>query len=138
MEKVVIDRGLKEYSIEDKNGNVLGTFEINPADPGIERRYKEVVNDLNHLTDIISDDMPQDEAFEKMEDFICQKLDYLFGNAISKNFFSIISPFSVLANGDFYFENVFSVIGALVEQETGERYEKLATKIDDYTKKYHK
>ena len=138
MEKIVIDRGLKEYAIEDKNGNVLGSFEINPADPGIERRYKEVVNDLNHLTDIISDDMPQDEAFEKMEDFICQKLDYLFGNAISKNFFSIISPFSVLANGDFYFENVFSVIGALVEQETGERYEKLATKIDDYTKKYHK
>lgn len=138
MEKIVIDRGLKEYSIEDKNGNVLGSFEINPADPGIERRYKEVVNDLNHLTDIISDDMPQDEAFEKMEDFICQKLDYLFGNAIAKNFFSIISPFSVLANGDFYFENVFSVIGALIEQETGERYEKLATKIDDYTKKYHK
>ena len=138
MEKIVIDRGLKEYAIEDKNGNVLGSFEINPADPGIERRYKEVVNHLNHLTDIISDDMPQDEAFQKMEDFICQKLDYLFGNAISKNFFSIISPFSVLANGDFYFENVFSVIGALVEQETGERYEKLATKIDDYTKKYHK
>lgn len=138
MEKIVIDRGLKEYAIEDKNGNVLGSFEINPADPGIERRYKEVVNDLNHLTDIISDDMPQDEAFEKMEDFICQKLDYLFGNAISKKFFSIISPFSVLANGEFYFENVFSAIGALVEQETGERYEKLATKIDDYTKKYHK
>lgn len=138
MEKIVIDRGLKEYAIEDKDGNVLGSFAINPADPGIERRYKEVVNDLNHLTDIISDDMPQDEAFENMEDFICKKLDYLFGNEISKNFFSIISPFSVLANGDFYFENVFSVIGALVEQETGERYEKLATKIDDYTKKYHK
>ena len=103
MGKIVVDRGLEQYTIEDKNGTVLGKFEMNPADVELDKQ-----------------------------------IDYLFNSNVSKSFFSITSPFTVLANGEFFVENVLNAIGKLIEAETGKRFEKVQTKINQYTSKYHK
>ena len=73
-----------------------------------------------------------------MEEKLNKQIDYLFNSKVSQSFFSITSPFTVLANGEFYIENVLNAIGGLIEAETGKRFNKIKTKVDKYAKKYHK
>ena len=71
-----------------------------------------------------------------------EQIDFLFNAEVSKDIFAITSPYSVLANGEFFIESVLDAISNLIEAETGKRYKKMQVKVNDkiskYTKKYHK
>lgn len=138
MGKIVVDRGLEEYTIEDKNGTVLGKFEMNPADVELVKRYEQVAETVSHIADDIDESKDIVDILAEMESRLNKQIDYLFNSNVSQSFFSITSPFTVLASGEFYVENVLNAIGKLIEAETGKRFEKVQTKISKYTSKYHK
>ena len=135
MGKIVVDRGLEEYTIEDKNGTVLGKFEMNPADVELVKRYEHVAEAVSHIADNVDE---RKDIVKEMEEELDKQIDYLFNSNVSQSFFSITSPFTVLANGEFFVENVLNAIGKLIEAETGKRFAKVQTKINKYTSKYHK
>jgi len=136
MGKIVVDRGLEEYTIEDKNGNVLGTFEMNPSDLELIKRYEEVAEKMAHISEGINQDDLIGSLIE-MEKKINDLIDYLFNAKVAEKFFSITSPFTMLASGEFFIENVINAIGGLIESETGKKYEKIQAKISKYTEKYN-
>ena len=138
MGKIVVDRGLEQYTIEDKNGTVLGKFEMNPADVELVKRYEHVAESVSHIADDLDDSKDIVDIVKEMEEKLNKQIDYLFNSNVSQSFFSITSPFTVLANGEFFVENVLNAIGKLIEEETGKRFEKVQTKIGKYTSKYHK
>lgn len=138
MGKIVVDRGLEEYTIEDKNGTVLGKFEMNPADVELVKRYEHVAEAVSHISDNVDESKDIVDIVAEMEEKLNKQIDYLFNSNVSQSFFSITSPFTVLANGEFFVENVLNAIGKLIEAETGKRFEKVQTKISKYTSKYHK
>lgn len=138
MGKIVVDRGLEEYTIEDKNGTVLGKFEMNPADVEMVKRYEYVAEAVSHIADDVDESKDIVEILAEMEEKLNKQIDYLFNSKVSQSFFSITSPFTVLANGEFFVENVLNAIGGLIEAETGKRFKKVQTKINKYTSKYHK
>ena len=138
MGKIVVDRGLEQYTIEDKNGTVLGKFEMNPADVELVKRYEHVVEAVSHIADNVDESKDIVDIVKEMEEELDKQIDYLFNSNVSQSFFSITSPFTVLANGEFFVENVLNAIGKLIESETGKRFEKVQTKIGKYTSKYHK
>lgn len=137
MGKIIVDRGLEEYTIEDKKGNILGKFEMNPADMEIVKRYEEVADTISHIADNIDDSRDMVDILREMEEKVYKQIDYLFNAEVSQNFFSITSPFTVLASGEFFIENILNAIGKLIEAETGKRFERVQTKISKYTSKYH-
>ena len=138
MGKIVVDRGLEQYTIEDKNGTVLGKFEMNPADVELVKRYEHVAEAVSHIADNVDESKDIVDIIKEMEEKLNKQIDYLFNSNVSQSFFSITSPFTVLANGEFFVENVLNAIGKLIEAETGKRFEKVQTKINQYTSKYHK
>lgn len=137
MGKIVVDRGLETFTIEDKKGNVLGSFEMNPSDMEMVKRYEEVSKTIEHLTDDVSEDDNSLETLLLMEKKISEQIDYLFNASVADSFFSITSPFTILANGEFFIENVLNAIGKLIEEETGKKYKKIQTKVNKYAVKYH-
>ncbi len=138
MGKIVVDRGLEEYTIEDKNGTVLGKFEMNPADVELVKRYEHVAEAVSHIADDVDESKDIVDIVKEMEEKLNNQIDYLFNSNVSQIFFSITSPFTVLPNGEFFVENVLNAIGSLIEAETGKRFKKVQTKIGKYTSKYHK
>ena len=138
MGKIVVDRGLEHYTSEDKNGTVLGKFEMNPADLELVKRYEHVAEAVSHIADNVEEIKDIVKIVKEMEEKLNKQIDYLFNSNVSQSFFSITSPFTVLANGEFFVENVLNAIGKLIEAETGKRFEKVQTKIGKYTSKYHK
>jgi hypothetical protein len=138
MGKIVVDRGLEEYTIEDKNGTVLGKFEMNPADVELVKRYEHVAEAVSHIADDVDESKDIVDIVKEMEEKLNKQIDYLFNSNVSQSFFSITSPFTVLSNGEFFVENVLNAIGSLIKVETGKRFEKVHTKIGKYTSKYHK
>lgn len=138
MGKIVVDRGLEEYTIEDKNGTVLGKFEMNPADVELVKRYEHVAEAVSHIADDVDESKDIVDIVKEMEEKLNNQIDYLFNSNVSQIFFSITSPFTVLPNGEFFVENVLNAIGSLIKAETGKRFKKVQTKIGKYTSKYHK
>lgn len=138
MGKIVVDRGLEEFEIVDKNGEFLGKFSMNPADLQMIKRYEEVVGDFENLGEGIDPELPADEIIVKAEEKICDLFDYLFNAKVSQDIFSITSPYTPLANGEVFFINVLNAISGLIEKETGKRYKKVRDKMNKYTEKYRR
>lgn len=139
-ERIIIDDGFKTYEIANKEGKVLGTFSFNPSDTNIIKRHAEVVTALEKL----ETKKPEDETEEKWEDsmqemekVVFEKIDYLLNAEVSKDFFSIMGPFSPLASGQYFVESVIDAIGQAIQAETGERVKKINSKIKKHTSKYH-
>lgn len=137
--EIVIDDGKKTYTIKNMDGEVVGRFRFNPTDINIRKRYSLVVSELenigNRLSEIEDDNI--DDVLDRAEEDIKAQIDFLFDSNVSSEFFSITSPFSIMANGEYFFVNVIDCIAKIVESETGERMKKLKAKVSKYTKKYH-
>lgn len=139
-ERIIIDDGFKTYEIANKEGKVLGTFSFNPSDTNIIKRHTEVVAALEKL----EMQKPEGETEEKWEDtmqemekIVFEKIDYLLNAEVSKDFFSIMGPFSPLASGQYFVESVIDAIGQAIQAETGARVKKINSKIKKHTSKYH-
>lgn len=137
MGKIIADNGFEEFTIEDKKGNVLCTFEMNPADSAMVVRFEEVSKNLNSVADGISEDMTEAQALDFVQKKVTEQIDYLFGASISGELFKTTSPFAVLASGEFFVENVLNAIAKVLEAEAGKRFNKVQLKVNKYAEKYH-
>lgn len=131
---IFIDDGSKVYTIKNKRGKVIGEFEFRPSDTNIVKRYEEVVDFLNNFK------MPEDteEAFLAAESEIKEKMSYLIGGDAGEAFFSILGPFSALASGELFVENVLGAISKVIEKEMSVRTKKVQRRMNKYVAKYHK
>ena len=131
---IFIDDGSKVYTIKNKRGKVIGEFEFRPSDTNIVKRYEEVVDYLNNFK------MPEDteEAFLSAENEIKEKMSYLIGGDSGEAFFSILGPFSALASGELFVENVLGAISKVIEREMSVRTKKVQRRMNKYVAKYHK
>lgn len=137
---IKIDDGLKTYDIVNQDGKLLGQFSFNPSDTNIVRRHAEVLESLEKLAQNVPDDTDASdsvEALKKMEDIIYEKVDYLLNADVARDFFAIMGPFTPLANGQMFLENVIDAIGQAISAETGARVKKLNARVRKHTAKYH-
>ena len=133
--RIVIDDGRKEFTIENKLGEELGRFSLNPSDTNIVKRYDEVAEDFARLDKILdTEDVPT--AIKEGEAFIAEKINYILGYNVSDNFFGIMGALTPLASGKFYVEEVLEAIGSVISSETGARVKKLNAHLTKYTGKY--
>lgn len=132
---LIIESGLVTYNIKDSEGREFGEFTFNPSDTDIVKRYGKVIEKLEKLE--IPEDMAGENQIEEIDKVIYEEIDYLLNTNVSEAFFSIMGPFSPLASGKFFVESVLDAIGQAIENETGERVQKIAGKIKKHTLKYH-
>ena len=132
--EIIIDDGSKVYNIKNKQGKMLGRFEFRPSDTNIVNRYDEVVDYFNNFT------IPEktDQALRAAEKEITEKMSYLIGGNAEDAFFSIMGPFSALASGELFVENVLGAISKVIEKEMDVRTKRVQRRINKYVAKYHK
>lgn len=131
---IIIDDGSKVYNIKNKQGKMLGKFEFRPSDTNIVERYEEVVGFFNNFT--VPEDT--DQAIQAAEKEMTDKMSYLIGGDAGEAFFTIMGPFSALASGELFIENVLSAIAKVIEKELSVRTKKVQRRMNKYVAKYHK
>lgn len=131
---IIIDDGSKVYNIKNKNGKILGKFEFRPSDTNIAKRHDEVVDFFNNFT--VSEDTEQ--AMQTAEKEMTEKMSYLIGGDAGDAFFSIMGPFSALASGELFVENVLGAIAKVIEKEMDVRTKRVQRRMNKYVAKYHK
>lgn len=138
MERIKIDDGSKSYEIVNQDDKVIGTFTFNPSDTNIVQKYDAVVDSLDKYFDEIKDANFTKEYFIAAQDAIIDKFSELVGEDASKTFFSICGPFTPMANGNLYLQNVIEAVAGIIEKETQKRMKKVQTKMDKYLEGYRK
>lgn len=131
---IIIDDGSKVYNIKNKQGKMLGRFEFRPSDTNIVKRYEEVVDFFNNFT--VPEDT--DQAIQTAEKEMTDKMSYLIGGDAGEAFFTIMGPFSALASGELFVENVLGAIARVIEKELSVRTKKVQRRMNKYVAKYHK
>ena len=126
---------IEEYEFLDAKGNHLFTISFNPADIDIVRRYDKVVEYLNEAA---KKKLETQEALFELGDGLKEKLDGLFNADISTAIFSVMNPFTPLANGKLYVEEIVEQLGKVIEAEMNIRLKKVQSRQNKYTAKYHK
>lgn len=131
---IVVDDGSKVYDIVNKRGKKLGVFEFRPSDTNIVKRYEEVVNFFNNFQ------VPEDteQAIQAAEKELTDKMSYLIGGDAEEAFFSIMGPFSALASGELFVENVLGAISKVIEKEMSVRTKQVQRRMNKYVAKYRK
>lgn len=131
---IVIDDGSKVYNIKNKQGKMLGKFEFRPSDTNIVNRYEEVRDFFEHFS--LPDET--DEARKEAEKSVKEQMSYLIGGNSEEAFFSIMGPFSALASGELFVENVLQSVKGVIEREMNVRMKKVQRRMNKYVAKYHK
>ena len=130
--KMKVETGAVTVEVEDERGKVIGSFDFNPADSNILKRYDKVVDFFN--TQIAERENATDE--EKLEALnalaadIEGQFDFLLGYKVSDGLFGACGPLTVTKNGDFFFERALEGIGGLIESVTQKRLDKKLAKIN--------
>ena len=138
--KLQVETGAVTVELEDEHGNALGSFDFNPADSNILKRYGAVVEFFNAV-DIRTDGLTEEEQIaqmNKLSDDIAGQFDYLLGGNVSESIFAVCGPLSVTGGGDFFFETVLTGVGGIIERVTQKRLDKKLAKIRKATAKYSK
>ena len=131
---IIIDDGSKVYNIKNKQGKILGKFTFRPSDTNIVNRYGEVIEFFNSFK------IPEDteQAIKVAEKEMTEKMSYLIGGDAGEAFFSIMGPFSALASGELFIENVLGSIAKVIEKELSIRTKRVQRRMNKYVAKYHK
>ena len=131
---IIIDDGSKIYNIKNKRGEILGKFTFRPSDTNIVNRYEEVAEFFNSFK------MPEDtdQAIKVAEKEMTEKMSYLIGGDAGEAFFSIAGPFSALASGELFVENVLGAVANVIERELSVRTKRVQRRMNKYVAKYHK
>ena len=140
-EQIKVADGTKTFDIVNQEGKLLGQMTFNPSDTNILERHAEVMKQLRKLEEDFSKTVRNTTVSEDMAELdriVYEKIDYLLNADVSKTLFSIMGPFSPLANGQFFVENVMDAIGKVIQADTEKQSKKIRQKIGKHTAKYHK
>lgn len=128
--KLKVDTGAVTVEVEDERGERIGQFQLNPADSNILKRYGAVVDFFNGMKpEEGADGEEQIEAMNRLADSVAEQFDFLLGYPVSGELFSRCGPLTVTKNGDFFFEQVLSGVGKLIESVTKKRLDKKMARI---------
>ena len=137
--KLQVETGTVTVQLEDEQGQVIGQFELNPADSNILKRYGAVAEHFGAIRlEETEDEQKQLEQMNALADDIAGQFDYLLGGGVAEGIFAKCGPLTVTKNGDFFFEQVLEGIGSLVERITKKRLDRKLARIKRATAKYEK
>lgn len=107
----------------------------------IDNKLKEYVDGLKAGLEYLNEDseLCAEKLYEienETKEYICNKVDELFGNEVSKEIFKGISPLTITNDGSFYVIKLFEAILPIVAERVKEASDKMKTNTEKYTKKY--
>lgn len=137
---IEINSNMKKFDIVDLDGKVLTTIYFNPTDINILHRYEETMRSLATIKlkfGKVSKNTDIGKLLKEVDAIVYEKVDYLLNAQAAEKIFSVMGPFSLLEDGDFYVEVVLKAIGQTIKNENAEYAKKLEEKVNKHTAKYY-
>ena len=128
--EIIIEDGSKTYEIKNRQGKKLAEFCFRPTDTNILSRYEDVRKFFDEFK--IQD---EDDVVECQQKVI-EQLDYLVDADTGNTFFSIMGPFSPMADGTLFYEVCLNTVCSVINKEFDVRLEKTKSRVNKYTAKY--
>jgi TPP-dependent indolepyruvate ferredoxin oxidoreductase alpha subunit len=150
--EIEIDTGTISFNLRDKTTQELyGTISFNPTDFNILKRFEEARKNIleaqkefhDNDVELKNDGTPVDagseiiQTVEKLNDLICDQIDYVFDAKISKTIFGNKSPLALI-KGNLFFENFMNAVQPIIEKEINKQMAETEKKTSKYTSKYNK
>lgn len=133
-----ISSGLLKFTFTDADGDVFAYFKMNPADINLAARCNEVAEYFEKRSNEVSNNTTVQEMAQYSEE-LKEKLDYLLGYKASETLFDgLMSPVTLLPNGELFAFVVLDKIASAVEPEIKKRKQKMQKAMSKYTDKYSK
>lgn len=133
-----INSGLLKFTFTDSDGDVFSYFKMNPADVKLAARCAEVSEYFDKKAEEAGGFASVGDL-AKYSDELSEKLDYLLGYPASETLFGeLMSPVTILPNGDIFAFVVLETIGEAVGTEIKKRKQKMQKAASKYTDKYTK
>lgn len=145
MENLSFDEGLKSYKINGDSNRIL---RFNPGDINILPRYREVVANLEKISEslpeasINPDGSPADNVeivskqISAFDVELKKQLNYLFNADVYDILFAGQSPLCRVGKGKLLVEEIIDKIGRLIGKECGETMDNVNLKVNSYTAPY--
>lgn len=135
MKSITADIGEK-IVIKNTDGEEMGHFFFNPADPDIMRRCSIVSEKMKEIGKQIK--LGETEEIESINKAIKEQTSFLLGESASETLFKYNSPLAITPNGSIYALYIFDIILNFIEEEVKERTKKTQKTMEKYTAKYKK
>lgn len=135
MKSITADIGEK-IVIKNTDGEEMGHFFFNPADPDIMRRCNIVSEKMEEIGEQIK--VGKAEEIDNINKAIREQTSFLLGESASETLFKYNSPLSITPNGSIYALYIFDIILNFIEEEVKERTKKTQKTMEKYTAKYKK
>lgn len=133
---ITVNTGEK-IEVRNTDGELMGFFYFNPADPDLMRRSNEAYSKLTEILDKISD-KPSTEEVETVNGEIRQQMAHILGESAADTLFLYNSPLAVMPDGTVYALYVFDIVCEFIQSEVNARVDKMQAQVDKYTAKYNK
>lgn len=131
---ITINTG-ERIEVRNTDGEIMGFFYFNPADPDIIRRCEEAQKRIGELTEGIQDN-PTAEELSKVNLGLRDQMAHILGEGAADTLFRYNSPLALMADGTLYGLYVFDIIYDFIKAELQERAERSRRQADKYTAKY--
>lgn len=135
MKSITADIGEK-IVIKNTDGEEMGHFFFNPADPDIMRRCNIVSEKMEEISEQIK--VGKAEEIDNINKAIKEQTSFLLGESASETLFKYNSPLAITPNGSIYALYIFDIILNFIEEEVKERTKKTQKTMEKYTAKYKK
>lgn len=135
MKSITADIGEK-IVIKNTDGEEMGHFFFNPADPDIMRRCNIVSEKMEEIGEQIKGGKA--EEIDNINKAIREQTSFLLGESASETLFKHNSPLAITPNGSIYALYIFDIILNFIEEEVKERTKKTQKTMEKYTAKYKK
>ena len=130
MKTVKTNVGYTEFAFRDENGEIFASFKINPTDPRLVSRCKNIAKFFENIATGTSKTVMDAEAKEKaVEDSFCDFLGYDCRNSL----FGRIAATDIMADGRMFSNHV---LDALIQHIGPEIAKRRRANIARYTGKY--
>lgn len=135
MKSITADIGEK-IVIKNTDGEEMGHFFFNPADPDIMRRCNIVSEKMEEIGEQIK--AGKSDEIDNINKAIKEQTSFLLGESASETLFKYNSPLAITPNGSIYALYIFDIILSFIEEEVKERTKKTQKTMEKYTAKYKK
>lgn len=127
--KIQVDSGVIDVPVFDKDKQI-GMMSFNPTDMAIINRYETAVEEIEKITGM--------NDLSEIEKSLISQFDYIFSSNTAETLFCNVSPLTIMANGDLFFETILEGAGNIIEKATEKRIKKKRARIEKAVSKYHK
>ena len=139
MSRLTLNTGVKNYEIEDENGNIPGTISIYPRDFNIGKRAKESQKKIAEYIDAAEQiaTESEDDAIDQITEIdnkIKDQLDYMFNSKVSETVFKGLHCLDVVADsGTYFIESFLDMIIPVINAELDRAAETSKRNVSKYT-----